>query len=133
MVHFVGCSHVSLPSPQNLLKVIDGSNPKISRSSWIRKEKVETEVPIKYLEFNLKIVEMKKGTLVTFICFHISKGKYQAGHWPYMTLLSSDLDILLPSYFRKFAVLILLRLYYPLKRIMIRQLICLLVKYTPFD
>lgn len=43
----VGCSQASSWSPQKRLYVVLGSKPRISRSSWMRKENVETEVPMK--------------------------------------------------------------------------------------
>lgn len=46
----VGCSHMSSWSPQKRLYVVLGSKPRISRSSWMRKENVETEVPMNTLE-----------------------------------------------------------------------------------
>lgn len=45
----MGCSHASSRSPQKRLYVVRGSSPRISLSSWIRKENVETEVPMKNL------------------------------------------------------------------------------------
>lgn len=46
---WVGCSHCSSWSPQKRLYVVRGSKPRISLSSWIRKENVETDVPMKNL------------------------------------------------------------------------------------
>ena len=50
MVQWAGCSQSDSSSPQNLLNVVDGSNPKISRSSRMRKETVDAELPMKYLK-----------------------------------------------------------------------------------
>lgn len=52
----VGCSHSFSVSPHKRLYVAVGSKPKISLSSWIRKEKVDTDVPMK----NLKNKRLKK-------------------------------------------------------------------------
>lgn len=49
---WVGCSHTSSWSPQKRLYVVRGSKPRISLSSWIRKENVETDVPMKNLPSN---------------------------------------------------------------------------------
>lgn len=50
MVQWAGCSQSDSSSPQNLLNVVDCSNPRISRSSRIRKETVDPELPMKYLK-----------------------------------------------------------------------------------
>ena len=50
--HFEGGWHLSggdcLPHMQ--LNVVFSGNPKISRSSWMRKENVDSQVPMKYLK-----------------------------------------------------------------------------------
>ena len=46
--HLAGCSQESLPSAQKRLKVELGGKPRISRSSCMRKENVDSNEPIKY-------------------------------------------------------------------------------------
>lgn len=51
----VGCSHTCSWSPQNRLYVVLGSRPRISLSSWIRKENVDTDVPMKNLQSDTRV------------------------------------------------------------------------------
>ena len=60
MVHLEGCSQFGTASGQSRLNVDSVLNPRISRSSWIRKENVDTDVPMKNLQNREKMKQIQK-------------------------------------------------------------------------